>query len=104
MSRANKETPTTRIGYIEYCNFCGEAAKEDQTWDEYEKTTTWYCDCESAGQWTKATEDYKKALSKISYKKNLSKHFRTLEYQNELTHLKSRYRNDFGDKLEDLPE
>jgi hypothetical protein len=103
-SRANKETPTTHIGYVEYCKFCGEPAKEDVTYEEYERSTSWYCDCEGATQWTKATEDYNKALSKVTYKKNIDKHFRTLEYQHEIKQVKYKYRNHFGSKLEDLPE
>lgn len=42
------KTKTTRIGNKTYCSYCFEEAKEAYEWDEYDKSTWYYCTCESA--------------------------------------------------------
>lgn len=99
----NKESKTVNIGYIQYCVYCGEEAKQDESWEEYDCYKTHYCDCEGAQAAMKAKEDYDKAMSKVKYRKDIDKHLNKLEYQYELRQLKGKF-NMYGNRLEDLPE
>jgi len=94
ISEKNKETKTEIIGCEHYCSYCGEHAKRDETWDEYDQTITYYCDCDGAKIATKAKEEYNKLMSTIKYRKNIGKHFAKLQYQYELQQLKNKYQND----------
>lgn len=44
----HEETPSFYYNGKRYCPFCGNELKEEVVWDEYDKLTQHYCDCEGA--------------------------------------------------------
>ena len=92
--RRNKQSKTEYIGYEYYCVYCGEQAKKDETYEEYDKFVTYYCDCEGAKIEMEAKEDYDKKMSTIKYKKNISNLFIKLRYNEELKQLRVKYQFD----------
>lgn len=89
-----KKSKTKRIGITEYCVYCGKEAKECIEWDEYDRSLTYYCDCE----YGKKEQQANKILEEL---KEVERNTRIqvlydLEYEDELHRLKLKYGKNDG--------
>ena len=83
-----KLSKTQQIGSIEYCVYCGNKAKEEVKWDDYEQYTSYYCDCEGG----KISQEAMILIGKADAIaiKNINK-LDKLKYDEEVRNLKYKY-------------
>ena len=86
MRDLRESTSYETIGCQRHCSYCGEVMKEDYDYEEYERITTTFCNCEGANLEVEANKILAKAKAKINHKK-LNK----LKFDVEVQQLKNRY-------------
>lgn len=90
---STKQTQTELIGINHYCIYCGNKAIIDTEWDEYERSDTYFCNCELA----KLEQEISKQIQKIQFEyypklKVNEKMLNKLKFDKELEFIKRKYK------------